>query len=570
MVRLSVLRLAVVVAGGLLILRLVDLQLVHGAQYRRRAEHNRLRVVPEPAPRGLILDRNGALLAGNHTVFRVAIVPQEFEDSETVWRRVSALVGVPMERLKRTWRLQRTLPFVPATITSYIPKSVALQLEEERLHLPGVLVRPETVRYYPLGDSMAQLLGYLGQPTPEELPILKAYGVRPQHLIGRMGLERSLDAYLRGRAGGAVVEVDHRTRRVQTVGYRRGEAGEPVVLTIDATLQSLIEEAFGDQPGAATVLDPRTGAVLAMVSIPAFAPAAFVSGTSDQVVQYLNDAKAPLMNRAAMGAYTPGSIAKLITASAALEHGLLDPSRTLVCRGALRIGKRSFHCWNRDGHGALTLIEAIRESCNVYFMQLGRWLGGERLTAAMARVGWGTRTGWELEERAGSLPERRLTEGEEAILALGQGEIVVTTLQAAVMVSAFANDGWLVSPWVVKSVGGRATARVRAQRLGWSPKTLETVRVGMRAAVEHPSGTAHRASRPGVSIAGKTGTAQTHLADRPHGWFVGFCPAEDPRIALAIVTEHGGSGGDLPADVGGTVCEYIGLTETRQQFVRDP
>lgn len=561
MTRLAALWLAVTISSALVVVRLVDLQVIRGAHFLTLAEHNRLRVVAEEAPRGLILDRRGNVLASNHTVFHATVVPQDVEQLDTILARVQQVTGVPMERLKRAWRLHHSLPFVPATIAAYLPKAKALQLEEDRFDLPGLLVRAETIRDYPQERLAAHLLGYLGQPTAEELPALKQYGVQPEHLIGQIGLERSLEAYLRGESGGEVVEVDHRTRAMRTVGHRQPQSGEPVKLTLDSPLQSLIERAFGDQPGAAVVLDPQTGEVLAMVSVPAFSPAAFVSGPAEEVSRYLNDPGAPLMNRATMGTYTPGSIAKLITASAALEHGLITPSHTIVCTGSVRIGDRTFHCWNRDGHGALTLPDAIAVSCNVYFMTLARQLGAHRLIAAMSMMGWGKPTGWPLEEHAGHLPKRQLTEGEVGMLGIGQGELLITPLQAAVMVSAIANGGWLVTPWVVKGIGKRHTAKTSVQRLGWSAETLKAVRTGMRQAVDQPLGTASRARTPSITVAGKTGTAQTQLEGRPHGWFIGFCPADEPRVAMAIVVEHGGSGGDLPAEIGRTVCEYIGASE---------
>jgi len=563
MSRLEALRWLIIAGCAVILLRLVDLQVVHGARFRQLAESNRLRVIPDAGPRGLILDRHGRILAGNHTVFRLAIVPQDVPSLPELLGQLAALVDQPVERLKRTFALQRSVPFLPATILFDLPKPLALRLEEQRLRLRGALVRPETVRQYPLGSSASHLLGYLGQPRPEELPVLKRYGVRPRHLIGRTGLERLLDAYLRGQAGGEVVEVDARARQVQTLGHRRARGGESIVVTLDASLQSLIEEAFGEHAGAATVLRPESGEVLALVSVPMFSPAAFIEGDAATVTQLLNDARSPLLNRAALGRYTPGSIAKLITASAALEAGVITPATTLTCPGALRIGDRTFHCWNRDGHGALTLVEAIRDSCNVYFMQVARRLGAERLEAEMAAVGWGRPTGWVLPEAAGRLPARRLTEGELAILGIGQGEVEVTTLQAAVMVSAFANGGWLVRPWAVKQIGQRSTSKVTMRRVGWSATTLEVVGRGMREVVAHPYGTGHRAWTEHISVMGKTGTAQTHLEGRPHGWFVGLCPADAgrPRVAMAIVAEHGGSGGDLPADIARTICEYVAVMQ---------
>jgi penicillin-binding protein 2 len=541
-----------------LLIRLADLQLVRGSHYLQLAEQNRLRLVPEQASRGLIRDRHGRLLASNRTMFRVAIVPQELEQYHALLAHVGALIRRRPEDLKREYDLSRSLAFVPAIIASNVPKEAAIRLEEERWRFPGLLVKPETVRAYPLRFHAAHLLGHLSRPTEEELPLLKQYGVRPQHLIGRLGLERLLDPDLRGRPGGVMVEVDHRARQVRVLGRKEPSAGSPASLTIDSPLQSLIEQAFGAQAGAAVVLSPETGEVLAMVSVPSFDPGAFVSGGSDNVERYLNDPAAPLMNRATVG-YQPGSIVKLVTAAAGLEAKLITPSTRIVCPGSLTLGDRTFHCWNRDGHGPVTLREAIMQSCNVYFMQLGRRLGAARLRHALEQAGFGRRTGWPLEEQVGHLPSRRLTEGEVALLAIGQGEILLTPLQAAVMAAVFASRGRVVEPWVVRQIGERpAPRRSASPRLaGWAERTLDVVRAGMDAVVRDPNGTGRLAYSPQVAIAGKTGTAQTHLAGRTHGWFVGFCPQQQPVAALAVVAEYGGAGGDLPAAIAKTACEYL-------------
>lgn len=563
MTRLSRLQLVLCIALGLLVVRLAHLQLVRGAHYRRLAEQNRLRLVPEQAPRGVIVDRKGRLLASNHTVFRVTMVAQELEDVSSVLAHIGALVGRSPEELARAYRRQKGFAFVPTTVVTHVPKEIAIRLEESRWQFPGLLVRPETVRYYPRGSSAAHLLGHLGKPTADELPRLKSYGVRPSHLVGRIGLERLLDQDLRGRAGGLMVEVDHRARQVRVIGQRVPDAGARVTLTIDAQLQSLIEEAFGSQPGAAVVLDPATGEVLAMVSVPTFDPGLFTVPDEDELSRILNDWDAPLMNRATMGVYQPGSIMKLVTASAALEAGVITPETTFVCNGALTIGDRTIRCWNRDGHGSMVLGEALLQSCNVYFMRVGLRLGQTRLRAALHQMGFSRRTGWPLEEQAGHLPSRRLTGGEVAMLAMGQGEILVTVLQSAVMASVFASNGWLVEPWVVRAVDGRPKVRrISRRRIGWSAETIQTVRRGMEAVVRDPFGTAHhRAFSSLIEIAGKTGTAQTHLPGQSHGWFVGFCPVDEPRAAMAIVTEHGGSGGDLPAEIANTICEYLAVTD---------
>jgi cell division protein FtsI/penicillin-binding protein 2 len=300
-----------------------------------------------------------------------------------------------------------------------------------------------------------------------------------------------------------------------------------------------------------------------MVSVPAFTPASFVTSDTEAVTRFLNnDLESPLMNRATLGRYQPGSILKLATAGGALEQRVITPATTFVCPGSIAIGDRIFHCWNRDGHGSLAFTAALMQSCNVYFMQVARRLGVERLRATQEHMGVSRRTGLPLEEQTGHLPQRRLREGDIALLGIGQGEVLVTPLQVAVMASALANNGWLVEPWVVSTVADRpVTRRMSRRQLGWRAETIEAVRKGMEAVVSSPAGTGHRAFSPQVGIAGKTGTAQTHVPGRTHGWFVGFCPVEQPRAAMAILAEYGGSGGDLPAEIAKAICEYVSLPE---------
>ena len=553
----------VVIGLGLLVIRLIDLQVIRGGRYRDLAEQNRLRLVPEQAPRGLIVDRRGRVMAANETVFRVAIVPQELENFPATLAFISSVARRPVETLKQEYSLERSLAFLPATIVARVPKEAAIRLEEDRWRYPGLLVRTEAVRSYPLGQSAAHLLGYLSQPTPEELPLLKQYGVKPKHLVGRLGIEQLLDHALRGQSGGVLVEVDHRARQVRVLGRRAPQPGAPVTLTIDAQLQSLIEQAFGAQPGACVVLDPQTGEILAMVSVPSFSPGAFITPDPRAVRQLFDDPLSPMMNRATVGAYQPGSIMKLVTAAAALEAKLITPETVITCPGSLTIGDRTFRCWNRDGHGPMRLHDALMQSCNVYFMQVARRLGAARLRTALEQVGLSRRTGWPMEERPGHLPNRRMTEGEVALLGIGQGEILVTALQAARMAGVFATHGWLVDPVVVSAVADQPVSTGRARHpVHWSAQTIDAVREGMQAVVSGPDGTGHRAYSPLVSIAGKTGTAQTHVPEQTHGWFVGFCPVDQPRAALAVIAEYGGSGGDVPAQIAKAICEYVSLPET--------
>lgn len=561
--RLVKLHWVVLLVLGVFGLRLGYLQVLRGGHYRALAEQNRLRVIPEAAPRGVILDRRGQALASNQTIFRIALIPQDTEDLQTVLAQVARIAQRPHATLEREFDRGRSRPFLPATIIPRVTKDVAIQLEERRWQLPGVVVIAEAARRYPAGPLAAHLLGYLSEPTAEELPLLKRYGVRPKERVGRVGLEQLLDHALRGRPGGQMIEVDHHGKQVRVVGHRASTIGSTVTLTLNAQLQSLIETTFSEQPGAAVVLDPQTGEVLAMTSLPAFTPESFALSDNDAIEAFLNDPKRPMVNRATHGSFQPGSILKLLTAAAALESHVATSSTSVQCTGALTIGDRTIHCWNRDGHGPVALREAILHSCNVYFMQMGRRAGIAQLRSVWDEVGLGRRLGWPLEEDPGQIPKRRVTEGEVALLSIGQSEILITPLQAAVIASAFANHGWLVDPVLVQAVAGRPlTRRGGRRRLGWSSQTIEAIRLGMEAAVADPAGTAGRAVSPRIRIAGKTGTAQTHVAGRTHGWFMGFCPVEQPRVAMAIVAELGGSGGDLPTHIAHSVCEYVAAVET--------
>jgi len=406
--RIQSFRIGLIIAIGILVIRLVHLQLIHGAKYRRLAESNRVRLMPEQAPRGLIVDRRGRVLASNRTIFRLAVIPQEVEDMESIFIYVSQIVGIPTEDIKQTLRRDRGVAFAPANLVKSIPKPIALRIAEEQWRFPGLLVNQDTIRRYPMGSATSHVLGYLSQPTPNEVPRLKYYGVEPKHLIGRAGIEKQLDSALRGRPGGHMVEVNNRGRQVRVLGEKPALSGERVVLTIDAQLQSLIEESLGKQPGAGVVIDPNTGDILAMVSVPGFDPEVFVTQDSYSIRKILRDKRSPLMNRATQGLYQPGSTAKIVVAVAALAEGIISPETTVICNGAVQIGDRKFHCWNRDGHGPMKLIDAIRESCNVYFMRVARWLGADRLNSAFKEVGFGRRSGFPLIENGGHLPQRHL------------------------------------------------------------------------------------------------------------------------------------------------------------------
>ena len=558
--RLVVLRRVVLIGLAALTCRLADLQILRGGAFRRLADNNRLRMIPQAAPRGVILDREGRRLAASVTQYRVAVVPQDVTNRRATMKRLAPMVGLPPGELDWKFDDDHSLPFMPATLVADVAKHMALRVEQARVDLPGVVIEQCVTRAYPLGSVASSVLGYVGPPDPDALPALKRYGVTPQEMVGRAGLERSLDAYLRGQAGGSLIEVNHVSRQVRVLGQREPSAGQPVQLTLDAKLQALIEQQFqaADQPGAAVVLQPQTGEVLAMASYPSFDPGIFATQDKEAIQRLFRDSRSPMMNRATDGAYLPGSIMKPFVALASLEQGVVTAGAVVTCHGFMQIGNRKFHCWNRDGHGPMTMREALRESCNVYFLDMGRRLGQDRLRAALAGVGIGRRTGWSLGEQPGWLPMRtRLMEGETAMLAIGQGDILVTPVQAAVLAASIANNGWIVEPWVVKSVGRQQAGRPDLHPIGWSPANIQVVRDGMLAVVNHPQGTGSAARSEKVRVAGKTGTAQTHIPGKTHAWFIGFCPADKPAIAMAILAEFGGTGGGFPAMTAKLICETL-------------
>ena len=542
-------------AFAIVALNLGRLQLVQGPLYQRLAEQNHLRLLPSSAPRGRILDRTGVVLADNRSALNVVIVPQETAQLTVTFSTLARLLDRPAQRLAQAYQAGRTLPFAPVVVAADIPRRTALIIEERRAQLPGVFIQPQVLRLYPEGVSTAHVVGYVGDISAEELASLEEYGYQPRDRVGKTGIERTFDAYLRGEPGGTMVEVDHRGRFVRMRGVREPLSGKDVQLTIDIRLQRQAAQLLGELRGACVALDPRDGEVLALVSSPGFDPNIFLQPDSAPKRALLAAANSPMLQRAAGAAFTPGSIFKVVTATAALEQQRVTPLTTIICRGALALGAQAMKCWKQDGHGPEDLQQALAHSCNVYFGQAGLWTGPEALHAWALQYGLGRVTGIELPgEAAGAVPSPswwggHWYAGDTAHLAIGQGGLLVTPLQMAVLMATAANGGWVVRPHLVRAVGGVAMASPSARHLALHPDTLAVINAGLRAVVALSDGTGHRAYSPRVRIAGKTGTAQTQIAGSPHGWFIGYAPVEDPQLAIVVLIEHGGSGGDRPSDI---------------------
>ncbi|MBI3301843.1 MAG: penicillin-binding protein 2 [Deltaproteobacteria bacterium] len=467
----------------------------------------------------------------------------------------------------------RRPPYEGIVLAKDVAWSTLAAVEAHQLDIPGVSVEVTTKRHCPADGFAAHLLGYVGEVNPREMSLFPGY--RLGDLIGKFGIEKSWETDLRGQGGGQQIEVDAAGRRLRVLGEVEASAGQSLVLTLDQDLQQKAEAALAGKEGAIVVLDVRTGDVLAMVSRPAFDPNLFARGiTPEEWRSVTEDPLRPLNNRAIQGQYPPGSTFKVMMAAAALEKGVISPATRFSCSGGLPFGNHVFHCWKKGGHGSLDLQQAITQSCDVYFYQVGQRLGINAIAEYARRFGLGAPLGIALDhEAAGVIPDpawkkERLGApwyaGETLSVAIGQGYVTVTPLQMAVAAATIANGGTVYRPHVVKRVlsdegetlKGYAPEVIR--KTGIRPQTLQLVRDGMRDVVNSPTGTGKKAQLSDVLVAGKTGTSQVIAGTRgkgttlprqyrDHAWFIAFAPANAPEVAVACLIEHAGQGGGAVA-----------------------
>jgi penicillin-binding protein 2 len=580
--------LAIVAGAGfaLVAIGLLRLQVVEYDDWRRLSEENRVRLEVLRAPRGAIFDRQGVLLADNRPSFNIVFRPSPSESLQRVratvsgeWvRRVGDLVGIDTVQV-RALVLQANRSGQTAMLRHAAPFNVLAAVEETRADLPGLEVQVEPMRSYPHGILAAHLLGYAGQINEIELDSLSDAGYQLGDLIGRAGVERSYEDVLRGRDGAEFVVVNAMGKRVSALGGtppRPPEAGHDVTLTLDLRVQQAMELAMAKvDRGAAVAIDPRTGGILGMVSRPVFDPNEFSQGITYQRWRQMSEGEAfPLLNRAIQGAYPPGSTFKIVSMLAGLQAGVVRPDTRMPvpCAGVYVFGGRSFACWNKNGHGSLDLLSALQFSCDVYFYQLGPRIGLPRLEAAARALGLGERTGIDLpQERRGLVPSVAYYEkrwkgqnrpGQMLNLAIGQGELLVTPLQLALMAAQVSMSGRPIRPHVVQSIGGVGSEPVgRSLQTGFvtSAANWETVHRAMQLVVDGGTATASRV--PGIPVAGKTGTAQNPHG-RDHAVYLCYAPADDPRIAMAFVIENSGHGGTIAAPMAGAILRTLFAADT--------
>ncbi len=575
-------RRALFLAGGQAVLltalagRMYYLQVLESDRYATLAEENRINLRLVPPTRGYIVDRFGMPLARNQQDFRLVIVREQTSDLDLTLARLSEIIHLSEDDDTRIRRdIKRRRSFVPVTVRENLPWKDVAQIEVNSPDLPGVFIEAGEIREYPYGATMSHILGYVAAVSDKELtgePLLELPGFR----IGKNGIELKYEQSLRGSAGTSQVEVNAYGRVIRELNREEGEAGKTMVLTLDANLQTFVHQRLmSEQSAAAVVMDIQNGDVLALSSVPAYDPTAFTFGLSNAQWQALiNDPLHPLTNKSINGTFAPGSTFKMIVALAALEAGI-KPEEKVYCPGHMELGRSRFHCWKRGGHGSLNMVQGIQQSCDVYFYDVARKVGIDKISAMATRFGLGQLTDIDLpHERAGVIPTRdwklanigeRWQGGETLVTSIGQGFVLTTPLQLAVMTARLAS-GKAVRPRLARGVRAEETRELPTpsepdfESLDLNPAHLAIIHEAMDAVSNHERGTAYkfRIEEEGKELAGKTGTSQVRritLAERAagvtkneqlpwrrrdHGLFVAFAPLHNPRYACAVVVEHGG------------------------------
>ena len=555
----------------ILLLRLWYLQILEGDRYLTLSTNNRLRLRVVEAPRGFILDRNGEAMVENRPTFDLYATPEDVTNPAEVTGVLADILQIPASEIEARLAEGRTRPYQPLLLRKDLDEAMMVAVEERRIDLPGINLRIRPVRAYPSGGTAANLLGYVSEVNQSQLQREEYRNFRPGENLGQSGVERRYDAFIRGVDGGEQIEVDARGRTLRLVNRDEPRSGSNVFLTIDRKIQEAAEAAFIGKKGTVVAMNPTTGEILAMVSRPSFDPNLFAQRLSGEEWRRIaTDTSHPLQNRAFQAQYPPGSIFKLIVAIAGLESGALTPETRFNCSGQFYLGNVKFDDWKKGGHGTLDLRRAIVNSCNVYFYQAGLRVGIDEIVRVSRAFGLGEPPGLGLgDEAKGNLPnpqpKRRgqpnWTAGNTVIASIGQGMVVTSPMQILAMVSAIANGGTIYRPFVVKKIVSLSGDVLEAyepeaiRQVNVNPETLAFMRQAMLGVVNE--GTGQRSKVPGVPIGGKTGTAQVvkkgeekRQADlKDHAWFASFAPVDNPQLAVIVLVENGGFGGQVAAPV---------------------
>lgn len=577
----------------LLIARVVYLQIFQHGYYETRSQDNRMRVEVVPPVRGLIYDRAGVLLANNQPAYRLEIVPEQVKSLSDTIQRLSQLVSITDADKDRFYTRERQTPSFRGTpIRLNLTQREVAQFEVNREQFPGVDIRAGLTRNYPLGKYSAHLVGYVGGITERDLSRVDDKRYRGSSHIGKSGVELSYESQLHGYPGSRVVETNASGRALRQLEMRPPKAGDSLYLTLDSKLQKVAFDALGDSDGAVVALDPENGGILAMVSKPSYNPGLFIDGISHaNYARLLKDPHKPLYNRTMQGQYPPGSTVKPVMAIGALETGAVDPNRKVWCPGYITLpgSNHRYRDWKRSGQGWIDLTQAIERSSDVYFYKLGLNLGIDNIHRYGTMFGLGQKTGVDLpRENSGIMPSREWKHGnrhlpwypgETLITVIGQGFMTATPLQLALMTSELAERGHAYRPHILKSWKDLETGQITDK----APEPLPPIELkdkrhwdivinAMRGVINNPHGTAHHYVGQNLKypIAGKSGSAQvaglsqTEVAPdldsipyqlREHALFIAFAPIDDPKIAIAVLVEHGGGGSSVAGPIARQVID---------------
>ncbi len=562
---------------GALVARMYYLQVLERDKYATLAEENRISLRLIQPARGRLVDRFGEVLAANRQSYRAVVIAEKVGDVKQMVDMLSTVIEISdRDRKKFMKEARRKRAFVPITVRDNLDWQEVSRIEVNTPDLQGVFVESGQTRDYPLGADAAHALGFVAAVSEAEQtgdPLLEL----PTFRIGKLGVEKTYDTILRGKAGRSQVEVNAHGRIIKELSRVEPVPGTDLVLTLDRGLQAFVSDRLREEPSAsAVVLDVHTGQVLALGSQPSFDPLKFHDGIDHKSWRLLNGAETkPLINKALNGEFAPGSTFKMCVALAALEAGLITPQTRFVCRGVKVLGGARFHCWKRGGHGSVALKWGIKQSCDVYFYEVARRCGVDRIAAMANRLGLGAPVGIDIKgEKPGFIPTaawkfatlgEKWQPGEDLVAGIGQGYITTTPLQLAVMTARMVNGGRGVVPHISRDnlteEGLKPREYEKAPDLGISKRSLGLIVDAMSGVVNESGGTARRGriDEPGMSMGGKTGTAQVRRITaaerargvkknrdlpwklRDHGLFVGFGPVDEPRYAVSVVLQHGSS-----------------------------
>ncbi len=568
--RLNNLFILIIICFAVLLVNLWYLQIIKGQEFEQRAINNCIRSLVEEAPRGEIFDKNDKLLITNRPAVNFTVIPVEIADYQSLSNQLSSIVSLEESYLMDRFEQLKNRPFQAQIVVRDLEKEQIIAVEEQKYRLKGTLLTVQPERKYLYSELAAHISGFVNEVSEEELKSAENAKLSGGDIVGKSGIEKYYDAYLRGKKGTKEVEVDALGREVLTLKYEEPVAGNDIYLTIDSELQQYIQKAILGLKGVVIVSEAGTGKILAMVSQPSYDPNLFTQQISlEQWNEIAQSKENILCNRSIQGVYPPGSVFKLITAIAALEEGLVGLNEKIYCPGYYELGDLTFKCWKETGHGNQTFLEAIKNSCNVFFYTMGNRLGIDKLNHYATMFGLGVKTGIDLPgELPGLVPSQEWKRrtfnqvwfpGDTTNLSIGQGYLLTTPFQIHNMLCIIANDGDVYRQFNVDRIVSQSGEEVKKyepeiiRSVDVSAESFKLVKEGMKKVIEE--GTGFNARVEGIPLAGKTGTAQNPQGEN-HAWFIGFAPFQNPEICVTVFIEHGGDGSQSAAPIAREIFEY--------------